>query len=382
MLSVTMRGSMAVRASKRRERAMSKTYRIAAIAGDGIGQEVMPEGVRVVEAAAKRFGLSIEFTHFDWASCDYYLEHGKMMPDDWFATLKEFDAIYFGAVGWPDKVPDHISLWGSLLRFRREFDQYVNLRPVRLLPGVPCPLANRKPGDIDFLVVRENTEGEYSSVGGRMFEGTDREFVLQESVFTRHGVDRILKYAFEVANKRSRKKLTAATKSNGIAISMPYWDERVAAMGEQYPDVKWDKQHIDILSARFVLQPDRFDVVVASNLFGDILSDLGPACTGTIGLAASANLNPERKFPSLFEPVHGSAPDIFGKKIANPVAMIWSGAMMLDFLGNGDARFTEAHDAIMRAIEQVLVEGPRTPDMGGTANTGAMGEAVVAALAA
>lgn len=362
------------------ERDMSKTYKIAAIPGDGIGQEVMPEGVRVVQAAAAKFGLSIEFTQFDWASCDYYLEHGKMMPDDWFATLSGFDAIYFGAVGWPDKVPDHISLWGSLLKFRRDFDQYVNLRPVRLLPGVPCPLANRKPGDIDFLVVRENTEGEYSSVGGKMFEGTEREFVLQESVFTRHGVDRILKYAFEVANKRERRKLTAATKSNGIAISMPYWDERVAAMGEQYPDVKWDKQHIDILSARFVLQPDRFDVVVASNLFGDILSDLGPACTGTIGLAASANLNPERKFPSLFEPVHGSAPDIFGKQIANPVAMIWSGAMMLEFLGEGDARYQDAHDAIMRAIEKVLVEGPRTPDMGGKANTSAVGEAVAAAL--
>ena len=359
---------------------MSKTFRIAAIPGDGIGQEVMPEGVRVVEAAAAKFGLALEFTHFEWASCDYYLEHGKMMPDDWFATLSTFDAIYFGAVGWPEKVPDHISLWGSLLKFRREFDQYVNLRPVRLLPGVPCPLANRKPGDIDFFVVRENTEGEYSSVGGKMFEGTEREFVLQESVFTRHGVDRILKYAFDLASTRARRKLTAATKSNGISISMPYWDERVAAMGEQYPQVQWDKQHIDILSARFVLNPDRFDVVVASNLFGDILSDLGPACTGTIGLAASANLNPERKFPSLFEPVHGSATDIFGKQIANPVAMIWSGAMMLEFLGNGDAQFKAAHDAIMRAIEQVLVQGPRTPDMGGTANTTAVGEAIAAAL--
>ncbi|CAB3809550.1 D-malate dehydrogenase [decarboxylating] [Paraburkholderia caffeinitolerans] len=359
---------------------MSKTFKIAAIPGDGIGQEVMPEGVRVVEAAAAKFGLPVEFEYFDWASCDYYLDHGKMMPDDWFATLKGFDAIYFGAVGWPDKVPDHISLWGSLLKFRREFDQYVNLRPVRLLPGVPCPLANRKPGDIDFFVVRENTEGEYSSVGGKMFEGTEREFVLQESVFTRHGVDRILKYAFELANQRGRKQLTAATKSNGISISMPYWDERVAEMAKAYPDVKWDKQHIDILCARFVLQPDRFDVVVASNLFGDILSDLGPACTGTIGLAASANLNPERKFPSLFEPVHGSAPDIFGKTIANPVAMIWSGAMMLDFLGNGDARFKAAHDAIMQAIEKVLALGPRTPDMGGAAKTTDVGQAVAAAL--
>ncbi|MGU7783608.1 tartrate dehydrogenase [Burkholderia sp. PU8-34] len=359
---------------------MSKTFRIAAIAGDGIGQEVMPEGVRVLQAACAKFGLNLEFTHFEWASCDYYLQHGKMMPDDWFDTLRGYDAIYFGAVGWPDKVPDHISLWGSLLKFRREFDQYVNLRPVRLLPGVPCPLANRKPGDIDFYVVRENTEGEYTSVGGKMFEGTDREFVLQEAVFTRHGVDRILKYAFELANARPRKKLTAATKSNGIAVSMPYWDERVAAVAAGYPDIAWDKQHIDILSARFVLQPDRFDVVVASNLFGDILSDLGPACTGTIGLAASANLNPERTFPSLFEPVHGSAPDIFGKNIANPIAMIWSGAMMLDFLGDGDARFKDAHDAIMRAIETVLVDGPRTPDMGGTADTTAVGKAVAAAI--
>ncbi|MCW3481980.1 tartrate dehydrogenase [Neisseriaceae bacterium JH1-16] len=359
---------------------MSKVYKIAAIAGDGIGNEVLPEGLRVLHAAAEKFDIQIEVSTFDWASCDYYLEHGKMMPDDWFATLKEFDAIFFGAVGWPDKVPDHISLWGSLLKFRREFDQYVNLRPVRLLPGVPCPLAGRKPGDIDFYVVRENTEGEYTSVGGKMFEGTDREFVLQEAVFTRHGVDRILKYAFELANSRPRKKLTAATKSNGIAVSMPYWDERVAEMAGQYPDVAWDKQHIDILSARFVLQPDRFDVVVASNLFGDILSDLGPACTGTIGLAASANLNPDRTFPSLFEPVHGSAPDIYGKNIANPIAMIWSGAMLLDFLGDGEGRFRDAHDAILKAIEQVLQEGPRTPDMGGSANTTEVGAAIAAAL--
>ncbi|MBP2313941.1 tartrate dehydrogenase [Azospirillum soli] len=359
---------------------MSKTYKVAAIAGDGIGKEVLPEGIRVIEAAAAKFGLTIEFTSFDWASCDYYLEHGRMMPDTWFETLKGFDAIYFGAVGWPDKVPDHISLWGSLIKFRREFDQYVNLRPVRLLPGVPCPLANRKPGDIDFFVVRENTEGEYSSVGGRMFEGTEREFVLQEAVFTRHGVDRILKYAFELANSRPRKTLTAATKSNGISISMPYWDERVAEMGKAYPGVAWDKQHIDILSARFVMQPDRFDVVVASNLFGDILSDLGPACTGTMGLAPSANLNPERRFPSLFEPVHGSAPDIYGKGIANPIAMIWSGAMMLDFLGNGDAACKAAHDAIIAAIETVLAEGPRTPDVGGTANTTDVGKAIASVV--
>lgn len=357
-----------------------KTHRIAVIAGDGIGNEVMPEGLRVVEAAARKFGIGLAFTTFDWAHCGYYEKHGQMMPADWFEQLRGFDAIYFGAVGWPDKVPDHISLWGSLLKFRRDFDQYVNLRPVRLMPGVPCPLANRKVGDIDFYVVRENTEGEYSAIGGRMFEGTERETVIQESIFTRKGVDRVLKYAFELAQQRPKKHLTSATKSNGMAISMPYWDERVENMAAVYPDVRWDKYHIDILTARFVLSPERFDVVVASNLFGDILSDLGPACAGTIAIAPSANLNPERSFPSLFEPVHGSAPDIFGRNIANPVGMIWSGAMMLDFLGNGDAAHTAAHDAILRAIETTLAEGPRTPDMGGTASTSDIGRAIAAAL--
>jgi len=351
------------------------THKIAVIPGDGIGHEVMPEGLRVLDAAASRFGIDLQYVPIDWASCDYYLQHGRMLPEDWFDRLKDLDALYFGAVGWPASVPDHISLWGSLLKFRREFDQYVNLRPVRLMPGVPCPLAGKRPGDIDFYVVRENTEGEYSAVGGRMFEGTERELVLQEAVFTRKGVDRILRYAFELAARRPRKQLTAATKSNGIAISMPYWDERVAAIAAEYPDVAWDKQHVDILAARFVLQPERFDVVVASNLFGDILSDLGPACAGTIGIAPSANLNPERAFPSLFEPVHGSAPDIYGRNIANPIAMIWSGAMMLDFLG-----YPQAHDAIVRAIETVLVEGPRTPDMGGTASTTDLGKAVAEAL--
>ncbi|HNR61330.1 MAG TPA: tartrate dehydrogenase [Thauera sp.] len=357
-----------------------KTHRIAVIAGDGIGNEVMPEGLRVVEAAARKFGIGLAFTTFDWAHCGYYEKHGQMMPADWFEQLRGFDAIYFGAVGWPDKVPDHISLWGSLLKFRRDFDQYVNLRPVRLMPGVPCPLANRKVGDIDFYVVRENTEGEYSAIGGRMFEGTERETVIQESIFTRKGVDRVLKYAFELAQQRPKKHLTSATKSNGMAISMPYWDERVENMAAAYPDVRWDKYHIDILTARFVLSPERFDVVVASNLFGDILSDLGPACAGTIAIAPSANLNPERSFPSLFEPVHGSAPDIYGRNIANPVGMIWSGAMMLDFLGNGDAAHTAAHDAILRAIETTLAEGPRTPDMGGTASTSDIGRAIAAAL--
>jgi tartrate dehydrogenase/decarboxylase / D-malate dehydrogenase len=358
-----------------------KTHKIAVIAGDGIGKEVMPEGLRVLEAAARRFGIALEFTTLEWANCDYYQQHGQMMPSDWFEQLMGFEAIYFGAVGWPDTVPDHISLWGSLLRFRRDFSQYVNLRPVRLMPGVPCPLAGRKPGDIDFYIVRENTEGEYSSVGGRMFEGTEREFVLQEAVFTRQGVDRVLKFAFDLAQSRPKKHLTSATKSNGIAITMPYWDERVESAAKNYPDVRWDKYHIDILAARFVLSPERFDVVVASNLFGDILSDLGPACAGTIGLAPSANLNPERNFPSLFEPVHGSAPDIYGRNIANPVAMIWSGAMMLDFLGNGSGVYRQAHDAILGAIETVLVNGPRTLDLGGNANTTEVGKAIAAALA-
>lgn len=357
-----------------------KAHRIAVIAGDGIGQEVMPEGLRVLETAARKFQIPLDFTHFDWAHCAYYAQHGQMMPDDWFAQLKEFDAIYFGAVGWPATVPDHISLWGSLLKFRRDFDQYVNIRPVRLMPGVPCPLANRQVGDIDFYVIRENTEGEYSSIGGKIFEGTERETVIQESVFTRKGVDRILKFAFDLAQSRPKKHLTSATKSNGIAISMPYWDERLELMAKNYDDVRWDKHHIDILTARFVLSPQLFDVVVASNLFGDILSDLGPACAGTIGIAPSANLNPDRTFPSLFEPVHGSAPDISGNGIANPIAMIWSGAMMIEFLGQGKEAYKLAHDAIIRAIEHVLVNGPRTPDMGGSATTTDLGIAISEAL--
>lgn len=359
---------------------MSKTYRIAVIPGDGIGKEVMPEGLRVVQAAAQRFGLSLEYNHIDWASCDHYLQHGDMMPPDWKQQLQGMDAIYFGAVGWPATVPDNVSLWGSLLKFRREFDQYINLRPVRLFDGVPCPLAGRRPGDIDFLIVRENTEGEYTNLGGVMFAGTEREIVVQESVFSRYGTDRVLKFAFEQAAARPRRHLTVATKSNGVAISMPWWDGRAEAMAAAYPQVQVDKQHIDILTARFVLQPQRFDVVVASNLFGDILSDLGPACTGTIGLAPSANLNPERRFPSLFEPVHGSAPDIYGQNIANPVAMIWSGALMLDFLTGGQGAGRQAHDAVVAAIEAVLREGPRTRDLGGQASTTEMGQAIAARL--
>lgn len=356
------------------------THRIAVLAGDGIGTEVMPEGLRALKAAAARFGIELSLESFDFASCDYYLEHGQMLPDDWHATLAQFDAIYYGAIGWPDKVPDHISLWGSLLKFRREFDQYVNLRPCRLLPGIESPLAGRAPGDIDFYVVRENTEGEYSSVGGTMFEGTDREVVIQETVMTRTGVDRVLKYAFDLAATRPRKKLTSATKSNGIAITMPWWDTRVAAMAKHYPKVEVDQFHIDILTANFVLHPDWFDVVVASNLFGDILSDLGPACTGTIGVAPSANINPEGNFPSLFEPVHGSAPDIAGKNIANPIGQIWSGAMMLEHLG-----YKEAADAIVAAFEAVLAEGDAsvlTPDLKGTGSTQTLGQAIAERIAA
>lgn len=348
------------------------SYRIAVIAGDGIGTEVMPEGLRVLEAVSKRHGIEIHYDHFDFSSYDYYAKHGQMLPDDWKARIGSHDAIYFGAVGWPEKIPDHVSLWGSLLQFRREFEQYVNLRPVRLMPGVPSPLVGRKPGDIDFWVVRENTEGEYSSIGGRMFPGTAREFVLQETVMTRHGVDRILKFAFDLAESRPKKHLTSATKSNGISISMPYWDERVEEMAKTYPHVRWDKYHIDILTAHFVLNPDRFDVVVASNLFGDILSDLGPACTGTIGIAPSGNINPERDFPSLFEPVHGSAPDIAGQGIANPVGQIWAGAMMLEHLGH-----KQAADEIVAGIERVLAEpAGRTRDLGGKASTTECGKAI------
>lgn len=365
---------------------MTQHFKIAVIPGDGIGKEVMPEGVRVLQAAAKRFDLQIEMTPIDWASCDHWRATGQMMPDDWKAQLQNMDALLFGAVGWPATVPDHVSLWGSLLKFRREFDQYINLRPVRLFKGVPCPLVDkwgiaRKPGDIDFLVVRENTEGEYTDLGGTMYPGTAREVVIQNAVFSRLGTDRVLAHAFELAESRPRKRLTVATKSNGIAVSMPWWDSRADACALRHPDILVDKQHIDILCARFVLEPDRFDVVVASNLFGDILSDLGPACTGTIGLAPSANLNPERDFPSLFEPVHGSAPDIFGKGIANPIAMIWSVALMLDFLGRGQGAGRAAHDAILAAIEAVLAAGPRTADLDGHASTVQVGEAIAARVA-
>ena len=354
----------------------NRHYSIAVIPGDGIGKEVMPEGVRSLEAAASKFGFTLDLQWHDFASCDYYAAHGEMMPADWKQRIGKVDAIFFGAVGWPDTVPDHVSLWGSLLQFRREFDQYVNLRPVRLIPGVPCPLAGRKPGDIDFWVVRENTEGEYSSIGGHMFPGTEREVVIQETVMTRIGVDRVLRFAFDLAQKRTRRHVTSATKSNGISITMPFWDQRVEDIATEYSDVTHDKYHIDILTAQFVLNPQRFDVVVASNLFGDILSDLGPACAGTIGVAPSANINPDGRFPSLFEPVHGSAPDIAGKGVANPVGQIWSAVMMLEHLGE-----QEAAKAMMRAIETVLsTPDGRTGDLQGSADTVMCGKAIAAAI--
>ncbi len=351
-------------------------YNIAVIPGDGIGLEVVPEAVKVLSAVKEKYSINIEFEYFDFASCDYYLEHGDMLPNNWKSQISSKDALFFGAVGWPDKVPDHVSLWGSLIKFRREFDQYVNLRPVRLMPGVPSPLARKNPGEIDYLIVRENTEGEYSSIGGKMFSGSEREFVIQETVMTRTGVDRILKYAFEMAKKRPKKHLTSATKSNGISITMPYWDERAHKMAKIYPSVSYDKYHIDILCAHFVLNPEKFDVVVGSNLFGDILSDLGPATTGTIGIAPSANISPDGKHPSLFEPVHGSAPDIAGKGIANPIGQIWAGAMMLEHLG-----FTEASDTIVASIEDVLSSKKnRTPDLNGTATTSSCSNEVIKSI--
>lgn len=351
----------------------TRPFRIAVLPGDGIGKEVMPEGLRALDAAAQRFGIAIEYSHFEWASCDYYAAHGKMMPDDWKAQLQGMDALFFGAVGWPATVPDHVSLWGSLLKFRREFDQYVNLRPVRLFEGVPCPLAGRKPGDIDYFVVRENTEGEYTSLGGVMYEGTEREMVIQESVYSRVGAQRLLKFAFELAQSRPRKHVTLATKSNGIAISMPWWDKQADEVKKAYPEVALDKQHIDILSARFVLQPGRFDVVAATNLFGDILSDLVAGLVGGLGMAPGANIGADA---AIFEAVHGSAPDIAGKGIANPIALMLAAAQMLDHVKRVDLA-----DRLRTAIDQTLnVDNVRTGDLGGGANTIAFTKALVARI--
>jgi tartrate dehydrogenase/decarboxylase/D-malate dehydrogenase len=348
---------------------LMKTFNIAVIAGDGIGKEVVPEGIRVLEAAGRCFDFRLHWHAFDW-SCETYVQTGKMMPDDGLRQLRPFDAIFLGAVGHPS-VPDHVSLWGLLIPIRRTFQQYVNLRPVRLLEGIESPLKNWKPGEIDFTIVRENNEGEYSNIGGRVYEGTDDEIAVQQTIFTRRGVNRVMRFAFDLARKR-KKHLTSATKSNGIIHTMPFWDERFRAMAAEYRDIRTDQYHIDILTAHFVRHPDWFDVVVGSNLFGDILSDLGPAVVGSIGNAPSANLNPENEFPSMFEPVHGSAPDIAGKGIANPIGQIWSGAMMLRHLG-----IPEAADAVEGAIAATLAQAKvRTPDIGGDATTGELGEAI------
>jgi tartrate dehydrogenase/decarboxylase/D-malate dehydrogenase len=348
-----------------------RVHRIAVVAGDGIGREVMPEGLRALEAAGRRFGFEIAATGFDW-SCETYAATGRMMPEDGLEQLRPHDAILLGAVGFPG-VPDHISLWGLLLPIRRAFDQYVNLRPVRLLAGVNSPLRDVAPGDIDMWIVRENSEGEYSQVGGRMFEGTPDEVVTQVATFTRRGTDRIITYAFDLARRLGRGRVSSATKSNGLWHSMPFWDARFAEIAARYPEIESDQHHIDIMAARMVMQPRRFDVIVASNLFGDILSDLGPGVTGTIALAPSANINPERAHPSMFEPVHGSAPDIAGRNIANPIGQIWSAAMMLDHLGEGVAA-----QAMLDAIESVLADPaePRTPDLGGRATTQDLGRAI------
>ena len=349
----------------------TNAYNIAVIAGDGIGKEVMPEAIKVLEAVASKHDLDFKFDEKDW-SCERYHKTGAMMPEDGLASIKDHDSILLGAVGFPG-VPDHISLWGLLIPIRRDFNQYVNLRPVRLFEGMDCPLAGRKPGEIDMLIVRENVEGEYSAIGGRQYEGTAQEMAVQQSIFTKKGIEQIMRYAFEAAKQRDRKQVTSATKSNGIIHSMPYWDERFEAISAEYPDITTDKFHIDILTAHFVRNPHWFDVVVGSNLFGDILSDLGPAVTGTIGIAPGANINPEREFPSMFEPVHGSAPDIAGQGICNPIGEIWSAAMMLEHLGH-----KEAADDIVTAIETVIRDSNvKTPDMGGKANTRELGQAVV-----
>ena len=349
-------------------------HRIAVIPGDGIGKEVVPEGQRVLEAAGRRFGFELAWSEFDW-SCERYAKTGRMMPEDGLDLLRPFEGIFLGAVGFPG-VADHVSLWGLLIPIRRAFRQYVNLRPVRLLPGVRSPLAGRGPADIDMVIVRENNEGEYSEIGGRLYRGTDDELAVQQAVFTRKGCDRVLRYAFELAMTRPRRHVTSATKSNGIIHSMPYWDERFAAMAARYPGVQTAQYHIDILTAHFVQHPDWFDVVVASNLFGDILSDLGPAIAGSIGIAPGGNINPEKEHPSMFEPVHGSAPDIAGKGVANPIAQIWTGAMMLAHLGHDDAA-----RAVVSAIERVVAEGRTvTRDLGGTAGTRDVGEAVASLL--
>lgn len=335
---------------------------VALIPGDGIGPEVVAEAQRVLDQVARMSGrFRFQYRSFDW-SCQYYLAHGKMMPDDGLKILQDFEAIFLGAVGFPP-VPDHVSLWGLLLPIRREFDQYVNLRPVKLLRGIESPLREVAPGEIDFIVIRENTEGEYSNSGGRLRQGTPQEVVVQNAVFTRYGTERVIRYAFERA-VHSRQHVTSATKSNGLNFSMPFWDEVFRSVGQAYPQVKQELYHIDALAAYFVTRPKSFDVVVASNLFGDILTDLGGAITGGIGIAPSANINPEKRYPSMFEPVHGSAPDIAGRGIANPIGQIWTGALMLEHFG----LMAEA-ELLVDAIEATLLDGVKTPDLGGRHTT-------------
>ena len=360
-----------------------KSYKIASIPGDGIGKEVLPESLKVLKETAKKHQFEIHFEEFDFASCDYYQKNGKMLPDDWKEKIGSHDAIYFGAVGDPANVPDHISLWGSLLKFRREFDQYINLRPVKLFDGIPCPLANKKPGDIDMLIVRENTEGEYSSVGGRMYKDTEREIAVQETVMSRHGVDRVQKYAFELAKSKGRKKVTNATKSNGISITMPFWDERFNIIKKNYTEIKTDQFHIDILVARFVLNPEWFDVVVASNLFGDILSDELAVICGSLGMLASASLGTGKNSVGhpygLYEPAGGTAPDIAGKGLANPCAQILSAALMLRY----SFGMENAAKAIENAVKETIRSGLRTGDIAqGTPSVGTeeMGDAILSRI--
>jgi tartrate dehydrogenase/decarboxylase / D-malate dehydrogenase len=352
------------------------TYRIAVIAGDGIGKEVIPCGVEILKAAAAQGGFSLEFTEFPWG-CDYYLRERRMMPADGLEQLRRFDAIYLGAIGDP-RVPDHISVWELILPIRQRFEQYVNLRPMRLLGGTSGPLAGRGPADIDLICVRENSEGEYAGIGGRVHAGTPNEVAEQTGIFTRRGIERIVRYGFEVARSRPRKLLASATKSNALQFTMVLWDEVVAAVAPEYPDVTLRKYHVDALAARMVTHPQTLDTIVASNLFGDILTDIGSAISGSLGIAPGANINPERAYPSMFEPIHGSAPDIAGKGVANPVAAIWAGAMMLEHLGERDAAAR-----ILAAVEHVVAERTvRTPDLGGASTTREVLKAIAGALAA
>ena len=352
----------------------TRTHKIAVIRGDGIGREVIPAGLAAIEAATKGSGVTLAITELPWG-CDYYLQNGKMMDEDGFERLATFDAIYLGAIGDP-RVADHVAVWDLLLPLRQRFQQYVNLRPMRLLPGLVSPLANRGPADIDMVCVRENSEGEYAGLGGRLHRGTRYEVAEQTGLFTRHGIERIIRYAFELAATRPRKTLASATKSNALRHSMVLWDEVCDVVAGAYPSVNARKYHVDAIAARMVSHPQTLDVIVASNLFGDILTDIGSAISGSLGIAPGANINPEREYPSMFEPIHGSAPDIAGKGIANPIGAVWAGAMMLDHLGHRDL-----HDKVLGAIERVVASGKvRTPDLGGQAKTDEMAKAIASEI--